>query len=530
MCHFRVSWNCTDNAKLRTQARMMSSPLAPILELQGYGFSFGSRVIVADASFSLSAHGLSVLMGPMGTGKSSLLFSLAGFNSESPRFRQWGNAYFCGKPLAGTNRPFLVRQHARLLADTLINHLLKSSELSALPQSERRNHIENWLSGFDMPALLDKVNQRLVEVDPVWQRIALMVLAAQAPAPLLLVDEPATGLSNTDSKLLMDFVQNLGQRQKLLVVAHNQTSVRAVANDVILLAGGRIQGHLPVQSFFAEQDNPVIRTFVQTGSVSLPAPDAKPEDLAEGISPPPPLPAAALAAIREFYPYVSELEPATPPNATPAAIPEPPPPPAIPPLPPPIPAAPVTSTKTAPAYLQTSRNGVRMVAEIGTYENAFDARAPRGFVWVVPGQLAGCPQPGVTNPVEYDLQLLARIGITILVTLTENDLEQAPLEEAGLRNLHLPVYDRGVPSMRQIYMLLHRMLRLVEQGEVLAIHCLAGLGRTGTVLAAWMIKEGGLSAAEAIRRLRLLQPGFIQSQEQEEFLFFFEKDLLNRTL
>jgi atypical dual specificity phosphatase len=71
---------------------------------------------------------------------------------------------------------------------------------------------------------------------------------------------------------------------------------------------------------------------------------------------------------------------------------------------------------------------------------------------------------------------------------------------------------------------------LVEQGDVLAVHCLAGLGRTGTVLAAWMIKEGGLSAEEAIRRLRLLQPGFIQSQEQEEFLLIFEKDLLNRTL
>jgi atypical dual specificity phosphatase len=171
-----------------------------------------------------------------------------------------------------------------------------------------------------------------------------------------------------------------------------------------------------------------------------------------------------------------------------------------------------------------------MVAEIGTYGNAFDARAPRGFVWVVPGQLAGCPQPGVTNPVEYDLQLLARVGITTLITLTETDLEQAPLKEAGLCNLHLPIYDRGAPSMRQIYMLLHRMLRLVEQGDVLAVHCLAGLGRTGTVLAAWMIKEGGLSAEEAIRRLRLLQPGFIQSQEQEEFLLIFEKDLLNRTL
>ena len=521
----------------------MLSPVAPVLELQGYGFSFGSRVIVAEASFDLAPHGISFLMGPVGTGKSSLLFSLAGFNDGSPRFRQWGKAYFCGKPLTENNRPFLVRQHARLLADTLMNHLMKSSEFSTLAQAERRDRIENWLSNFEMPALLDKVNRRLVDVEPVWQRIALMVLAAQAPAPLLLVDEPATGLSDADSRLLLDFVHNMGQRQKLLVVAHNQTCVRSVASDVILLAGGRIQGHLPVQSFFAESNNPVIRTFVETGSVSLPAPDANPEDLADDIPPPPPLPAAALEAIRAFYPYASELNPPispiSPASPEPVVPPPPPPPPQPEPEPEPEPVLEPTllqipslppARPSAPAYLQTTRNGVRMVAEIGTYGNAFDARAPRGFVWVVPGQLAGCPQPGVTNPVEYDLQLLARVGITTLITLTETDLEQAPLKEAGLCNLHLPIYDRGAPSMRQIYMLLHRMLRLVEQGDVLAVHCLAGLGRTGTVLAAWMIKEGGLSAEEAIRRLRLLQPGFIQSQEQEEFLLIFEKDLLNRTL
>jgi atypical dual specificity phosphatase len=241
-----------------------------------------------------------------------------------------------------------------------------------------------------------------------------------------------------------------------------------------------------VHSFFAESENPIIRQFVQTGSISLPAPDAKPEELAEHIPPPPPLPAAAAAAVQSFQ-------------------------------------------AVAP-YLQTSRYGVQTVADIGVYTNAFDARAPRGFVWVIPGLLAGCPQPGISNPIEYDLQLLARVGVTVLVTLTEEDLEQAPLREAGLRNLHLPVYDRGVPSMRQIYMLLHRMMRLLEQGDVLAIHCLAGLGRTGTVLAAWMIKEGGLTASEAIRRLRLLQPGFIQSAEQEAFLFNFEKDLIHRTL
>lgn len=464
----------------------MSSSTAPILELQGYGFSFGNKVIVAEATFRLPAEGISVLMGPVGTGKSSLLFSLAGLNNGNSCFRQWGEARLCGQPLTENHRPVLIRQNARLLADTLINHLLKAPGLSFMPSGERRDWIEKWLLEFNQPSLWEKAHQRLVEVEPVWQRIALMVLAVQSPPPLLLIDEPDSGLPDAEARVLRDFVGKLASRQKLLLVTHNQKHVRALAQDVLLLAGGRIQGHLPVHSFFAESDNPIIRQFVQTGSISLPAPDAKPEELAEHIPPPPPLPAAAAAAVQSFQ-------------------------------------------AVAP-YLQTSRYGVQTVADIGVYTNAFDARAPRGFVWVIPGMLAGCPQPGISNPIEYDLQLLARVGVTVLVTLTEEDLEQAPLREAGLRNLHLPVYDRGVPSMRQIYMLLHRMMRLLEQGDVLAIHCLAGLGRTGTVLAAWMIKEGGLTASEAIRRLRLLQPGFIQSAEQEAFLFNFEKDLIHRTL
>ena len=77
-------------------------------------------------------------------------------------------------------------------------------------------------------------------------------------------------------------------------------------------------------------------------------------------------------------------------------------------------------------------------------------------------------------------------------------------------------------------MLLLRMQKLLEQGEVLAVHCLAGIGRTGTVLAAWMIKEGGLTAVEAIRRLRLINPSFVQSEVQEVFLAEFENDILKR--
>lgn len=52
-------------------------------------------------------------------------------------------------------------------------------------------------------------------------------------------------------------------------------------------------------------------------------------------------------------------------------------------------------------------------------------------------------------------------------------------------------------------MLLQRMEMLLAQGQVLAVHCLGGIGRTGTVLAAWLVREG-LTAVEALRRVRLI--------------------------
>ena len=129
---------------------------------------------------------------------------------------------------------------------------------------------------------------------------------------------------------------------------------------------------------------------------------------------------------------------------------------------------------------------------------------------------------------DYDLDLLTWARVSCLITLTENDLPQDVLARHRLTNLHLPIRDREPPSIGQTYMLIKRMQRLMEQGEVLAVHCKAGIGRTGTVLAAWLIQEGGLSAETAIQRLRRIKPTFVQTQEQEEFLYQFEQDILLR--
>ena len=177
--------------------------------------------------------------------------------------------------------------------------------------------------------------------------------------------------------------------------------------------------------------------------------------------------------------------------------------------------------------LPTSRYGFHLVDEVAR-SIIQPSRAPRGFFWIVPNILAACPQPGVSDPINYDLDLLANLGITTLITLTEKDFDQPSLKQAGLKNIHLPIYDREPPSMAQMHMLVFKMQRAIDNNEVLAVHCLAGLGRTGTIIVAWMMKEGGLSAEEALKRARQINPNFVQSENQEKALVEFEIDILRR--
>ena len=81
--------------------------------------------------------------------------------------------------------------------------------------------------------------------------------------------------------------------------------------------------------------------------------------------------------------------------------------------------------------------------------------------------------------------------------------------------------------MTTMQMLLARMSVALRRGEVLAVHCLAGLGRTGTVLAAWLVREG-LTAGEALRRVRLIDAQYVQSEAQEALLYQFENALLQK--
>ncbi len=151
-----------------------------------------------------------------------------------------------------------------------------------------------------------------------------------------------------------------------------------------------------------------------------------------------------------------------------------------------------------------------------------------GFYWLLDGALAGCGRPGrwsrrdgegadeaaATAALDDDLSWLRARGIDAVLTLTETPLLPGALARHGLAELHLPVDDLTPPTPGQLDAALDFIDQQRVRGRRVAVHCLVGQGRTGTVLAAYLIR-GGLSPEAALSEVRAVCPEAVGSPSQE---------------
>lgn len=131
---------------------------------------------------------------------------------------------------------------------------------------------------------------------------------------------------------------------------------------------------------------------------------------------------------------------------------------------------------------------------------------------------------------DEDLDTLVTSGVQRLVgLLTEHELEWAGvahIEDACARRRItydlLPIPDQGIPSVREARALTTSIAEGLERGESIVVHCVGGLGRTGTLAACLAVREG-LSADDAIAAVRAGRgPRAIESPAQVRFVHEFE--------
>ena len=129
--------------------------------------------------------------------------------------------------------------------------------------------------------------------------------------------------------------------------------------------------------------------------------------------------------------------------------------------------------------------------------------------------------PGYFTELSADLDHLAHEGITHIVTLTEEPLSLAPDDIFTVH--HLPVIDFAAPEHTQVLQFCQLVDQAEEHKQRVMVHCLAGIGRTGTFLAAYLMWREGLTARQALSRVRGIRREYVQSVPQEDYLDDWEQ-------
>jgi atypical dual specificity phosphatase len=146
---------------------------------------------------------------------------------------------------------------------------------------------------------------------------------------------------------------------------------------------------------------------------------------------------------------------------------------------------------------------------------------PRNFSWFLPNEIAGMARPSASVS---DFEFLKDNDIEAIVSLTEIPLNNILIEEFGFEYKHVPIEDLTAPTMEQVDEFVEFTVSMREKGKKVAVHCGAGVGRTGTMLACYLVHQG-YGAAKAIDEVRNKRPGSIETTEQESLIARYAKKL-----
>ena len=146
------------------------------------------------------------------------------------------------------------------------------------------------------------------------------------------------------------------------------------------------------------------------------------------------------------------------------------------------------------------------------------------FSFLIENEIAGCAHPDSFGECGEALGQLREKGIGALVSLDEEGCPLYLVAEYGFQYLHLPVPDFHPPTLQQAEQFIAFARKQREEGRAIAVHCRGGYGRTGTMLACYLVAKGE-TTEKAIETVRQRRPGSIETREQERFIKTFENYL-----
>jgi heme ABC exporter ATP-binding subunit CcmA len=209
----------------------------PLIHVVGLSKAFGPSLVLDDVTLDVQAGEAVALLGANGSGKTTLLKILATLLGAS-RGMAMVAGFECGRdPVEVRRRIGLVSHGSYVYEDlTPLENLRFWSTLASSTAGEPA--LRAALTAVDLDAVAD---ERVRTLSAGMKRRLSLARVVLARPPVLLLDEPFTGLDQRGTKWLVEYLQDVKARGgAILMATHNLGPALAVADRVVILADGRI--------------------------------------------------------------------------------------------------------------------------------------------------------------------------------------------------------------------------------------------------------------------------------------------------
>ncbi len=234
--------------------------------VKNVSLSYGSTDVLRDVSFNIDQGDIACILGPSGTGKTSLLRLIAGFESLHS-----GEIHINGVLCSDKRSLLPVEQRGvgMVFQDfALFPHLNVRQNIlfgiNSRPDGEKQQRLQQLVELLHIKELLDKYPHQLSGGQQ--QRVA--IARALAPGPrVMLLDEP---FSNIDVELREELAQEVRQTLKeegvtAIIVSHNQLESFAVADRIGVINHGRLLQWDSAFNLYHRPFNRYVAEFVGQG-------------------------------------------------------------------------------------------------------------------------------------------------------------------------------------------------------------------------------------------------------------------------
>jgi iron complex transport system ATP-binding protein len=227
------------------------------IDLRGVSVALDGRPVLRELSLRIPGGSRLGLIGPNGAGKTTLLRAIAGLIPAQGEIRLGDD------PAAGLSRRELARrialvpQNPAVPAGITVTDYVLLGRTPYIPYlgTESRRDLETVASVLDHLDLAGFAGRRLDSLSGGERQRAVLARALAQQAPVLLLDEPTTGLDVGHQQQVLELVDTLHDDLELTVVSamHDLTLAGQFADHLVLLDGGRVAADGPARAVLTEQ-------------------------------------------------------------------------------------------------------------------------------------------------------------------------------------------------------------------------------------------------------------------------------------